>query len=327
MTVEWVPCSPCQVAAEVALLMRVRAEAKGLPFAVEYIGSVPETIHMDPTRLRQILINLVGNAIKFTDTGGVRLIIRHLREGDASLIQFDVVDAGLGMSEEQVARLFQPFTQADETTTRKFGGTGLGLTISKRFAGLLGGQVEVVDSREGVGTRFRATVATGSLDGVRMIEDAAAATVLANVPEGEAAREGQLPLDGFRILMAEDGPDNQRLIGYVLRKAGAEPTIVENGQLAVDAAMAACDQGPAQSAFDVILMDMQMPVLDGYSATRKLRDEGYDGTIIALTAHAMSGERQTCIDAGCTDYATKPIDRKTLLHLIASYAQQHHTVQ
>ena len=317
MGVEQIACNPCKLIADVALLMKVKADGQGLSFNVEYIDEIPETVQTDPSRLRQILINLIGNAIKFTEVGGVRLITRLVKDQDKPVMQFDVLDTGIGMTEEQVARLFQPFTQADTSTTRKFGGTGLGLTVSKRFAEMLGGDITVVDARKGVGTRFRATVATGSLDGVKMIHDPMAATVVPN--QAAAANADQPGLQGCRILLAEDGPDNQRLIAHVLKKAGAEVTVKENGELAVDAALAAAHEG---HPFDVILMDMQMPVMDGYEATGLLRREGYTGPIIALTAHAMATDREKCLAAGCDDYAAKPIERRKLIRLVRAYLPQ-----
>ncbi|MCK4340660.1 MAG: PhnD/SsuA/transferrin family substrate-binding protein [Phycisphaerae bacterium] len=313
MTVERMACSPCQLVAEVTSLARVRADVKGLPLKFEYVGAIPETIQTDPTRLRQILINVIGNAIKFTEAGEVRLVTRFVADDHEPRLHFDVVDTGLGMTEEQVAKLFQPFTQADTSTTRKFGGTGLGLTISKRLAGLLGGNIAVVETQKGVGSRFRVSVATGPLDGVKMIADPLSATVLVPGQAKTTASTGRPALQVCRILLAEDGPDNQRLIAYVLEKAGAEVSVVENGKLAVDAALAARDRG---EPFDVILMDMQMPVLDGYEATGQLRRNGYTAPIIALTAHTMAGDREKCLDAGCDDYASKPINRKKLIESV-----------
>ena len=309
MTVERIPCSPCRIVAEVAALSRVRAEAKGLPFNIEYLGPIPETIRTDPTRLRQMLLNLTANAIKFTEAGVVRLITRFV-PGDSPCLRFDVVDTGIGMTPEQVAQLFQPFTQADTSTTRKHGGTGLGLAITLRLAELLGGSVTVADTAPGVGTRFRVSVATGPLDGVNLIEVDASALTVREAPREDAATLGEPVLAGCRILLAEDGPDNQRLIAHVLKRVGAEVTIVENGRAAVEAALAGCRE---HRPFDAILMDMQMPELDGYAATRLLRRKSYLGPIIALTAHAMEGDRQRCLDAGCDDYATKPIQRERLI--------------
>ena len=314
MIVERIDCEPCRIIADVASLVKVRADDARLSFNIEYAGAMPRTIRSDPTRIRQILINLIGNAIKFTETGGVRLITELLHREGQSFLQFDVVDTGLGMTPEQAARLFQPFTQADSSTTRKFGGTGLGLAISKRFAELLGGDITIAETAVGVGTRFRATVGTGPLEDVEMIDNPQTATVV--TPAASASTDetpDEAPLRGLRLLLAEDGPDNQRLIALVLRKAGATVTIVENGQLAVDATLAARDAG---RPFDVVLMDMQMPVMDGYQATGALRKKGYTGRIIALTAHAMQGDQDKCLAAGCDDYGTKPIDRQKLIATI-----------
>ena len=321
MVVEQIPCSPCQLVADVASLVKVKADGRGLSFDVEYVGAIPETIQTDPTRLRQILINLIGNALKFTEIGGVRLVTRLIQHQGQAAIRFDVLDTGIGMTEEQLARLFQPFTQADASTSRKFGGTGLGLTISKRFAELLGGGI-TVESEPDEGSVFCVTVATGSLDGVRMIDDPATAAI-AEPDSLVSTGLDEQQLD-YRILLAEDGPDNQRLIKFLLTKAGAEVTIKENGRLAVDAALEALEQG---CPFDVILMDMQMPVMDGYEATALLRAKGYSLPIIALTAHAMEGDRQKCVDAGCDDYATKPVNRAKLIETIHVLAREAATMQ
>ena len=316
MTVERVDCSLCRTIAEVASLARVRADAKGLAFNIKYLGAVPEIIQSDPTRLRQILINLIGNAIKFSEVGSVQLVTRFVGDGPEPLIQFDMVDTGIGMTAQQVAGLFQPFTQADASTTRKYGGTGLGLTISQRLAELLGGEITVIETAAGAGTRMRVSVPTGSLDGVKMIEDPMAATVVTPTAAGDAARTDERPLAACHILLAEDGPDNQRLIVHMLKKAGAQVTVVENGSLVVDVALGARNDA---RPFDVILMDMQMPVIDGYRATRLLRQKGYTAPIVALTAHAMASDREKCIQAGCNDYNAKPINRKKLIETIRKH--------
>ena len=325
LEVERIRCSPIEVAAEVKALMHVCADAKGLSFNIEYLGTIPETIESDPTRLKQILVNLIGNAIKFTEVGGVRLITRFVDDPQQPYLQFDVFDTGIGMTEEHVRKLFQAFSQADTSTTRKFGGTGLGLSISKRLAEMIGGDV-TVESKLGEGSMFRVTVSAGRLDGVKMLHDPTSATIVQ--PEDNMAAKGETAGLDCRILLAEDGKDNQRLIVHVLKKAGADVTVVENGKLAVDAALAGpnrkCENAP-EYPFDVILMDMQMPVMDGYEATALLRQEGYTGPIIALTAHAMASDRQKCIDAGCDDYATKPIDRKKLIETIRSYVADDDT--
>ncbi len=310
MKVDNVACSPCQIVAEVLSLMGERAESKGLFFKVEYASAIPERIESDPVRLRQILINLVGNAIKFTEQQGVRLVVGFL-PGENPQVQFDVVDTGIGMTEEQVKRLFRPFTQADTSTSRRFGGTGLGLVISKRLAQMLGGDIEVLDSRPGVGSQFRVRVSAGDVRGVRMIEDPLVETLVA--PQPAPAAENASPRLSCRVLLAEDGVDTQRLITHILTKAGAEVTVVDNGRSAVEHALSTLAQ---QCPFDVILMDMQMPILDGYEATSTLRAKGYRGKIIALTAHAMSGDREKCLHAGCDEFATKPINRQKLIALI-----------
>jgi signal transduction histidine kinase/ActR/RegA family two-component response regulator len=316
MTIERVACAPGQIVEEVTSLMRGRAEAKGLALHVEYAGPVPETLCTDPTRLRQILVNLLGNAIKFTERGEVRLIVRCCDAGPDPSLQFDVADTGLGMTAEQLSKLFRPFTQADTSTTRRFGGTGLGLTISKRLAELLGGDIEVVETQPGVGTRVRAAVATGPLEGVKMITDPQPTASVTAEAGDSVVQNDRLALDGCKILLAEDGPDNQRLFTRILNRAGATVTIVDSGDQAVNAALAARDAG---RPFDVILMDMQMPVMDGYEATRLLRREGYAGPIVAATAHAMTSDRQRCVDCGCDDYVSKPIDRAALIRTIRGF--------
>ena len=312
LVAERVNCSPWQIVAEVASLMRVRSNAKGLPLVVHQDGPIPETIRTDPTRLRQILINLVGNAVKFTEVGEVRLVTR-LLDGDQPRLQFEVIDTGIGMTEAKIEKLFEPFVQADSSTTRKFGGTGLGLTISRRLAELLGGDI-IVHSAVGKGSSFAVTLATGPLDGVALLNHPSVTELPAQPIDTPNAHQ-PLPLN-CQLLLAEDGPDNQRLISVVLKKAGADVTVADNGQVAVDLVNAAKAEG---RPFDLILMDMQMPVLDGYEATKKLRAEGHTGPIIALTAHAMKEDRAKCLEVGCDDYATKPIVRKTLVEMVAQY--------
>jgi len=314
LEVERTPCSPAQVLADVGSLMRLRADAKNLPLEIESAGPLPEFIRSDPTRLRQILINLVGNAIKFTETGAVRVVGRLLQNRDKPpMLQVDVIDTGIGMTQEQIARLFQPFAQADSSTTKRFGGTGLGLIISKRLAEMLGGDVSA-KSTPGKGSTFTVRVETGSLEGVAMLDNPFEVVARRNEkPQAPAAADIKLDC---RILLAEDGPDNQRLISFLLKKAGAEVALAENGHIAVEYALAARKKG---KPFDLILMDMQMPLMDGYAATRMLRDVDYTGPIVALTAHAMEGDREKCLAAGCNDYATKPINREKFLSTVARH--------
>jgi signal transduction histidine kinase/ActR/RegA family two-component response regulator len=322
MTVEKIVCQPPRVIAEVASLMGARASEKKLDVKIEFDGDIPRTIQSDPTRLRQILMNLVGNAIKFTEQGKVRIVARLVgkpNDPDA-LLQIDVVDTGIGITGDQAANLFKPFAQADTSMVRKFGGTGLGLIISKRLAEMLGGGI-AVKSEPGKGSTFTVTVATGSLQGVEMTNEPLMLRE-SDIPAEKAAVAQNLRLDGMRVLLAEDGLDNQRLIGHILRGRGADVTIVENGKLAYDAAMLASAE---RRPFDVILMDMQMPEMDGYAATSKLRLMKYQGIVIALTAHAMDSDRHKCLSAGCNNYATKPIDKHHLIEMLSEYLTQIRT--
>lgn len=314
LSVENIRFQPVQVIDEVISLMQVRAEPKGLPLLIEYDGPIPESVVSDPTRIRQILINLFSNSIKFTSKGNIRILTKFIPDASSNQakLQFNVIDTGLGMSPEIVSKLFQPFTQADTSTTREFGGTGLGLTITKRLANMLGGDITVT-SQSGLGSNFQVTILVETLPGARMLDPGAKpeSNDISNTREISATSD--LSIKGCRVLLAEDGIDNQRLLSFVLKKSGADVTIVENGQLAVEAAMSALS---SETPFDIVLMDMQMPVLDGYQASTKLRELGYKLPIVALTAHAMSGDRDKCLKAGCSEFTTKPIDRKKLIGVI-----------
>jgi len=225
------------------------------------------------------------------------------------------------MTEAQIASLFRPFCQADSSTSRKYGGTGLGLTICKRLAAMLGGDISV-SSQLNQGSRFSATVRTGNLSGVELLNELrepGAASATDNASEAPlATTQVEYPLKGKHILLAEDGPDNQKLIAFILKKAGAKVSVADNGEEAYQAALDAMSTG---SMFDVILMDMQMPILDGYSATRKVRDVGYTGPIISLTANAMEGDRDKCLSVGCNDHITKPVNRKKLVEMVSTICE------
>ena len=264
MTIERMACSPFALVAEVAAVLRPRAAHDGLDVEVGYRSPLPETIETDPTRLRQILLNLVGNAIKFTPRGSVRLEVGPVED---TRLCFEVIDTGIGLDAEQQARLFTAFSQADASTTRRFGGTGLGLAISKRLAGMLGGDLRV-RSVPGEGSTFTLTIDVGSLAGVRLLD---------RPPDVPAAAERREPsahapqaLRG-RILLAEDGLDARRLLARHLRAAGAEVETAENGLVACELALRAAEAG---APYDLILMDMQMPELDGYAAAARLRAAG-----------------------------------------------------
>jgi signal transduction histidine kinase len=313
MNVERIACDPLAVAHEVIDLLGENAGRKGLALRLELRTPIPATIESDPTRLRQILMNLAGNAVKFTASGSVTLALSVLPGRDRLVAE--VIDTGIGISPEQRGRLFGAFAQADSSITRLFGGTGLGLAISRKLAELLGGELVLTESGPN-GSTFRLEVAAGSAAAnAPMVVDPVRPLVAPTCPI-EFGRE-RLLLAGRRVLLAEDGPDNQRLIGFHLGKAGAEVTVVENGRAAVDAITAAIGSG---RPFDLLVLDMQMPVLDGYGAARELRAGGVTIPILALTAQAMDGARGDCLAAGCDAYETKPIDRTRLLAACARWS-------
>ncbi len=318
LSMEIAQVSLMELVAEVVSLLRVKAQEKQLTLSVEYVGAVPKAIETDPIRLKQILVNLTGNAIKFTEEGGVRIVVR-CRPGsndEQARVQFEIIDTGIGMDEKQLSRLFKPFIQVDASSTRRFGGTGLGLSISKKLAQALGGDLAVTSKPE-EGSSFVLTLDPGKLDAVLFTQQPREAATISSQSIAQLASKPKLT--HAQILLAEDGPDNQKLIRFILTKLGYEVTVVENGQQAVDQAMQANETG---QPFDLILMDMQMPVLDGYQATSLLRQKQYAGPIVALTAHAMVGDREKCLDAGCDGFATKPINieklNQTIQDMLAS---------
>ncbi|MCZ6714319.1 MAG: ATP-binding protein [Deltaproteobacteria bacterium] len=317
LEVERIRFAPAQIVADVLSQMRVRAIEKGLDLRLVFSTLVPETIESDPLRVRQILINLLGNAIKFTDRGVIRLVTRLIQDEEFPQIQFEVIDPGIGMTAEQTSRLFEPFTQADSSTTRKYGGTRLGLSICRRLVELLDGTIEL-ESEVGSGSTFRIRLPIGSLEGVALIDNP---MLLASSP-CETDGKSTLPTEPLRcrILLAEASLDNQLLLRRLLERVAATVEIVDNGRLALERALSARDNG---EPFDVILMDMQLPVLDGYNATRALRKAGYDLPILALTAHAMEADRARCLEAGCDEFVTKPIDRAALLELVRRCVREH----
>jgi len=306
MTIENVPTSIRAVVQEVAELMSASAADRGLKLNVELVEPLPHLVETDPTRLRQVLVNLTGNAIKFTRAGSVCIRARwQNRTSRTGLLQLDVVDTGVGIADEQRQRIFQPFSQGESHVTREYGGTGLGLAISRRLAHMMGGTL-TVDSHVGRGSTFSLTVTCGRISDHERRD----------LPNGSSPSSAQpQSLAHLRVLIVDDAPDNQRLLAFHLRKAGAEFEIADNGQIALDLIAAAHRTAP----FDVVLMDMQMPVLDGYSATRQLRAANDHTPVIAITAHALAGDREKCLAAGCNEYLTKPINRDKLLSTIACW--------
>jgi len=322
LTVEQIETSPSQIVDEVMSLLQPRASGKNLRMLIDYATKVPEKIKTDPTRLRQILLNLVGNAIKFTEVGSVSICVSY--EITTNQIRFQIVDTGIGMTEMQrstIAR-FEAFSQADGSMTRQFGGTGLGLKISNSLAKRLGGGIDI-ESKIGSGSTFALTIHCGNIEGIELgfpsVFNLRAEVAQWQSKPADHLKSSPLTITGVRVLLAEDGPDNQRLISFHLRKAGAIVDIAENGRVAVEKV----EQGP--DSFDLIYMDMQMPEMDGYAATRRLRQSGCAKPIIALTAHAMEGDRQKCLDAGCTDYMTKPVMRDDLIRTVQQYCKAQET--
>ena len=305
LEVERVRCSPHTVISEVISVVRVRAMEKGLSLDYQWLSPIPETISTDPARLRQVLINLVSNALKFTKTGGVKVLARLMADSSPPQLVIAVSDTGIGIPADKFDTIFDPFVQADNSVTRQFGGTGLGLTISRRIARALGGEISV-DSEVGHGSTFTIMIATGPLSEVRLL-DAPPADGMLSTPSQPP--EAPPSLAGVRILLVEDGETNRKLITLLLQDADAEITAAENGRTGADLAV--------NVPFDLILMDMQMPVMDGYAAATLLRQEGLTAPIIAMTAHAMKGDEEKCRAAGCSGYVTKPIDADILVQTIA----------
>ena len=301
-------CRPLDVVLDVITSLKARAFQKNLALKLETEGRVPGTIYVDSVRLRQILFNLIGNAVKFTDHGEVRVVARQVQEDEKLRLQFDVIDTGIGIPEEQVAQLFGRFTQLDSGASRRFGGTGLGLAISQRLAVLLGGGIEV-ESRVGEGSRFRLTMDAPAVPRAEVFGQETAQRH-ASAPRQNT---GHTSLSGTQILLVEDGPDNQRLLSFILTRAGANVTVAENGKLALEQVFESTGDAPD---FDVILMDMQMPIMDGYTATRELRRRGCQVPIIAVTAHAVTGDgRNAWMRAATSISASRSITESCLKSL------------
>lgn len=333
LEVELRECSPRVLLAEVVALLSVRARERGLELNYHWIGPQPESIETDEHRLRQLLMNLVGNAIKFTSTGRVDILAElervdgpheiAMNESNRSTtnsavplqefrLRVDVLDTGIGIDSERLAHIFEPFNQADTSITRRYGGTGLGLAISRRVATALGGSLEV-RSTENVGSTFTARVCakhivwqedTDALEGER--------------DQDQSANDADLNELPRRILIVDDGETNRKLVRLMLEKRGIQTAVACNGREGIDAI--------ATGNFDFVLMDMQMPVLDGIAATRELRENDVHIPIIALTANAMRVDRQQCLDAGCNGYLAKPIQARQLLKAISEVFVQNCTI-
>jgi len=319
MAVEEIAVSPIEIVEEVVESLRPRVRGDQVELVVELLGPVPSLIRTDPTRLRQILLNLVDNALKFTERGSVRIA---LERGPGDSIRVHVTDTGIGIAPEQVDRLFRPFAQAETSTVRRYGGSGLGLDISRRLARMLGGEI-TVRSTPGRGSTFSVEVSTGPLAGVPMVttlapeirswRHGAASGAASGAVSGAAPGALNGSSRALRILLAEDGADNERLIRHHLEREGMQVASACTGRAAVDLTLAARRRG---EPFDVILMDLGLPEMDGVQATRAVREAGFTGAIVALTANADGAERDRVVDAGADSILPKPIDRARLIESI-----------
>jgi signal transduction histidine kinase/CheY-like chemotaxis protein/HPt (histidine-containing phosphotransfer) domain-containing protein len=308
LNVEKVECSLKEVLGYVEPLMKAKASDKGIEFRVIVTDGVPARIHTDPARLRQCLVNLANNAVKFTSKGYVHVDLSLEDHNGESFIRFDVEDTGIGIPSEKQQDIFEPFVQADVSHTRTYGGAGLGLPITKSLAELLGGTLSLA-SEEGKGCVFSLVIPAG-LDAGVAGEPLLEADDATDPTDTDQMDVWQGKLSG-RVLVAEDTKTSQILAKLLLERMGFEVVLAHDGREAVDKATA--------GEFDLILMDMQMPDMDGYEATENLRKAGINVPIIALTAHAMTGDRQKCIATGCTDYLSKPINTLELLRVLQAH--------
>lgn len=280
---------------EVITFLQLSAREKAITLSLDIESNVPDIIETDPTRLRQIVINLVGNAIKFTDRGHVAVTAQWLESG---LFQLRVEDTGIGITPEQQEKLFQPFSQADTSMARRFGGTGLGLLLAKQLSQALGGDLILANSTLQVGSVFVCT-----------IKPVSAKRNISQKSVSQQKAQVDISLANIKVLVVDDSEDNRFLLCRILQTTGAITSEADNGQNAVKSVL--------ENNFDVILMDLQMPIMDGREATRFLREKGITTPIVALTAHALKEERQKALQEGFTDYLTKPINRELLLRTIS----------
>lgn len=303
------PTCPVTISRDVLSSLKVVSERKGLDLKLKIADDVPRQILSDAKRFRQILMNIIGNAIKFTEKGFVEVSISaDSLSSISSRITVRVRDTGIGITHAQADRLFSPFIQADDSMTRKFGGTGLGLALSRKLAQMLGGDVALESSEAGKGSVFAITIVGSRL------KDELADSTRAQSSVSDAGLNSAASLKNIRVLIVEDSADNQALMEIVLKRKGADIEFANNGVEGYQKALS--------SDYDVVLMDIQMPVQDGYITVQKLREKKYHRPIIALTAHAMADEKEKCLKIGCNDYLSKPINQKQLIEKIYVHAKQ-----
>ena len=299
LNAEYIDFSLPDLVSSIAEDFAERAREKGLQLNVILKANAPKIINSDPVRVRQIISNLVGNAVKFTRQGSIEIT---LHESKSNEQRITIADTGIGLNEEQQALLFKEFTQVDNSHTRKYGGTGLGLSLSRKLARILGGDVKLLESQSGKGSVFEITFKTKAV-----------VNVAEPIVQKENISDKPANIKKAKILLAEDSPDNVLLIKTFLRNANIEVSSVSDGVEAVEII--------TKEKFDLVLMDIQMPRLNGFEATREIRNKGYTLPIIALTAHALQEHRKSAMEAGFTDFVTKPIQRKTLLDVIAKHGR------
>ncbi len=295
---------------EICKGLAISAGRRGLKLNFEFGDGVPRAVHGDPIRVRQVLINLIGNALKFTERGGVSVRVEKVEGAEEGLpFHFVVSDTGIGIPAEKLTSIFEAFSQADASITRRFGGTGLGLTITSRLVEMMGGRIWV-ESEPGQGSQFHFTILFGAASDAEVEEMASGAVDLGRLSAATAAPAG------LRILLVEDNRINQRLATRLLERAGHLVVLAANGREAIEAW--------TRERFDLILMDVQMPEMDGYEATRAIRtmEENQPGfpriPILAMTAHAMKGDEERCLEAGMDAYVTKPVRMEVLFQAIGN---------
>lgn len=309
MLIEHIEFSLPELMTDFSSLLGFKAREKGIGFFSRAVTPLPKLVNTDPTRLRQILMNVVGNAVKFTDRGKVELQVAY-RDG---FLEFTVTDTGRGISPDQEKNLFQPFSQADTSTTRKYGGTGLGLVLTRSLSEALGGSFELRESVLDKGSTFVIRIKVEVADGTEFVSGLGFTT--------ETVRTVPIPgrLQNIRVLLVEDSPDNQALISIFLVRAGAHVDIASDGEQGCEKAL--------QENYDVVLMDVQMPIMDGITAIERLRNAGYTTPVVALTAHAMKEERIRCLAAGFTEFLSKPVSREELIRVLIALKTQPVTLK
>ncbi|MBX2879478.1 MAG: Hpt domain-containing protein [Granulosicoccus sp.] len=310
MEVELLPCNCVQIAGEVVRVLKAKAEEKAIDLSVKIENALPGKILADPSRLRQVITNLVGNAIKFTDTGSVSVVLSYTQgeSENQNFLSIDVIDSGIGMTPDQLGKIFEAFSQADASISRRFGGTGLGLSISRELTEAMNGELSV-SSEEGVGSTFHISLPVRDIQ-IELIDPIQLYESLENE---EIEQHTNWQIKPSRLLVVDDGLENRQLLSIILSDLNQDVELAENGRQGVDALVGQ----DADNKFDVVFMDIQMPVMDGYEAVGEMRRRGFTIPIVALTANAMKGFEKKVIDAGFSHYMTKPIDIDKLSSLLA----------